>query len=132
MFPYRLTPKKDTLKTQEHFYYATAIKVGSLEEEALIASLSERSKLHPVDCERLLYHLADVMGETLMEGKTVSLPNLGIFRATISSKGVAATKDFKKEFIKGLKIAFLPHKRMKAKMKATQFKQIRESGKSKL
>lgn len=125
MFPYKLTLKKDTLKTKKHFYYATAIKQGALEEEELLAQLSKRTKLHPVDCQRFLYHLAELMGDSLLEGNTVILPQLGTFRATLGSKGVEDPRDFKKTDIRGMKIAFLPHKIMKSRMKGAQFKLVK-------
>jgi predicted histone-like DNA-binding protein len=126
MFPYKILAKKDTLKTNKTFYYATSIKMGSLGDVELLQRLSERTKLHPIDCQRLLLHLAELMADTLIEGKTVTLPEIGTFRATLSSKGVEDPKDFKTDYIKALKVAFLPHKKMQIRLKRAQFKKVRE------
>ena len=126
MFLYKLTSKKDTLKTQKSYYYATAIKEGSLEGDTLLDQLSDRTKLHPVDCQRVILHLAELLSDNLLEGKTVTLPDIGIFRATIKSKGVEDMEDFRESDMLGLKVAFLPHKKMKSRLRKVRYKRIKE------
>ncbi len=72
----------------EEQYYVTVTnheKITISKTASLIASRSSRTR---GDVMTVLYALLDVVPEYLLEGKTVSLADFGIFSAHIRSNGV--------------------------------------------
>ncbi|MAN58575.1 MAG: hypothetical protein CMC08_01915 [Flavobacteriaceae bacterium] len=124
MFPYKVSPRVATITGGTRKYYATALKQGGIEGDALVALLSQRTRLAEADTLKLLLYLSELVAERMLEGSTVTLPNLGILRPTLSSRGVARPSDFRTKDITRVNVNFLPNRKLKARLQLAHFRRV--------
>lgn len=83
--------------------------------------LSRRTTASEADIRLVVTGLMDLIPELLLEGKTVKLDQFGSFRLHAKVEASASAEAVKAAHIKGLRISFLPDKRMKAELEQAKF-----------
>jgi len=82
---FNIVQKKNPLKDNAIIYHAKTISNGSIEFEELLQILAKKSRLHYVDCLRVLLLLDETLKEQLQDGKIVRLGDMGSFQIGASS-----------------------------------------------
>lgn len=83
--------------------------------------LSRRTTASEADIRLVVTGLMELIPELLLEGKTVKLDHFGSFRLHAKAETSASAEAVKTSHIKGLRISFLPDKRMKDELEQAKF-----------
>lgn len=108
-------------------YYAKAVSNGTFEFEDLVKTLSEKCKLHEVDCLRLLLHMQEIMGEQLSNGKIVRFGELGNFQIGITSTGEITEAKVTQKVVNGAKVNFRAGKKFKKLLEVLTYEKVTPS-----
>lgn len=125
---YCLVLRKDLRKgasANDQLYYAQAKASGESSLDYLCTMISARSSISSADTKAVLDSLVFMILNELREGRIVRLGELGSFRATFGSDGVADPTVFNAStMIRTPKFSFLPGKLLKEARKTMTFKRI--------
>lgn len=98
-------------------YYASAMHDEKLDLDSLATSVAERCSLRRADVHGVLVALMDIIPAELVNGKIISLGQLGSFYVTIKSEGVATEEELSPALVSGTKIQYRPTKELKKKLR---------------
>jgi len=98
-------------------FYASAIHDGKLDLDSLATSVAERCSLRRADVHGVLVALMDIIPDELVNGKIISLGQLGSFYVTIKSEGAATEEELSPGLVNGTKIQYRPTKELKKKLR---------------
>lgn len=101
--------------------YARPVKNGTKTINSLSTDIADISSLSRGDINNVIINLVERIPKELLEGRSVSLGELGTLRISFSSEGVASENDFHTSKIKGLKVIFTPGKLIKEELKKAKF-----------
>ncbi|MCW0481553.1 HU family DNA-binding protein [Gaoshiqia sediminis] len=101
--------------------YASPVKNGTKTISSLSGDIADISSLSRGDINNVITNLVERIPKDLLDGRSVSLGELGTLRVSFSSEGVEDEKDFHTSKIKGLKVIFTPGKLIKEELKKAQF-----------
>ncbi|WP_423129662.1 HU family DNA-binding protein [Gaoshiqia sp. Z1-71] len=101
--------------------YASPVKNGTKTISSLSGDIADISSLSRGDINNVITNLVERIPKDLLDGKSVSLGELGTLRVSFSSEGVEDEKDFHTSKIKGLKVIFTPGKLIKDELKKAKF-----------
>lgn len=125
---YCLVLRKDMRKgaaADSQLYYAQAKSAGESSLDYLCTMISARSSISSADTKAVLDSLVFMIMHELKEGRIVRLGDLGSFRATFGSEGVADVSEFNAStMIRTPKYSFLPGKLLKEARHTMTFKRV--------
>ncbi len=87
-------------------YYAMDVTRALLDEEDAAHAIAVRSGMSEGDMLGVLRTLADWLAEALSVGDSVRLPRIGVFSASLSSEGGAATAEEVRRLPKDVSVSF--------------------------
>jgi len=108
---YNTVEKGNPLKKDEPKKWYLALKtLGLIRERDVAKAIADETTLNPKEAEMTLYQAQKVIATKLLDGHTVELGELGSFRLTVKSTGVAEEKDVSAQNITKINIRFTPSK----------------------
>jgi predicted histone-like DNA-binding protein len=107
-------------QTKEKKWYATPRLTGKRDLKNLSKDLSEVSSLSAGDVQNVIANLIDQLPKWLMEGDSVKLDGLGIFRLSFSSAGDAEKDAISAASIDDIHIIFEPDVAIKERVNKTK------------
>lgn len=101
------------MQTNGKFYPVAVIVDRPMEQEELVAAVSEKCTVHKADVLAVMAALTNVMAVGMNAGRSVHLPDLGYFRYTIHAlKGGRNTaEEVTAADVQGTRIRFTPETR---------------------
>jgi predicted histone-like DNA-binding protein len=119
---YKLVERKNPQQPQAAGkYYAAPVNDGKISQKEIAAEIVELSSLSRGDVSNVIENLLDTIPKYLLMGKSVSLGDLGTFRLSFSSEGVANQSDFNVNQISGLKVIFTPSSALRTAIGTVKF-----------
>ena len=112
MLKYHLVTRKNPMNGDVK-YYGQLATPEPLDIEAISKRIADTCTLTRHDIVACLSAFQEQMINSLLEGKSVHLGDLGTFRVTLNTKGADVAKDFTSAMIKRLHIRFYPASRLK-------------------
>ena len=79
----------------------------------LAKELADETTLNPMEARMALYQLQKVVTKALLDGKTVSMGELGNFRLTLSATGAEDKESADHNTVKKINLRFTPAKPIK-------------------
>ena len=101
--------------------YASAKHEASINLESLAQQIAKRCSLTSTDVNAALHALMEIVPDELLEGKIVTLGQLGSFCLSVRSEGVETPEQLSRSAIKGLKIQYRPGKELKKKLRMVEY-----------
>jgi len=121
---YKVVRKKNPTKPlEEGKFYAQAMVTGEVSIDKLCERISRVSTASRGDVAVVLSSLADEVIDTLEQGNSVRLGDLGTMRISLSSTGEEDQGDVSALNIRKGKIIFTPSMLLKARINRLSFKQ---------
>ncbi|WP_421895904.1 HU family DNA-binding protein [Marinoscillum sp.] len=105
-------------------YYPMVTNRQSADLRAVCEMISERSTLHAADVVGVVESLIDLVPELLLGGYSVKLDGLGVFSLHVSGVGRELPAHVTSRDITGVKVGFLPGKRVKTALSQAKFQKI--------
>lgn len=103
-----LRPSEPGNKDSEKKYYAMSKSTGVADLRYLSKLIAARSTVSSADVKAVLDNLNFFMDLELQEGKIIQLGELGNFRISVGSEGVADKKKFNASMIRPPRLVFTP------------------------
>lgn len=113
--------------TKEYVYHAVKYSYGAntIDTSTMFAAMAEYAHIPPAQIPAAFSAIVKAIEAFCLNGHSVTIPELGTFRVTVSSRGVATEEEFSKELIRGIKMRFLPNSRLRYELMAnTQFELV--------
>lgn len=107
MLRYAVVPRKSPL-SDEIKYYAHCTSPEPVTIDAIARRIAMNCTLTRHDIVACLSAFQEQLIESLQEGKSVRLSDLGSFRLTLRSKGCPKKEDFTSSMISGTLVRFVP------------------------
>lgn len=108
----------------EGAWYASLKFRTPVELKQVATSVSKRTSISEHDTLAVISVLSELIPEYLINGHSVHLDKLGVFRLSINSTGHENEEDVSSESIKSTKIRFLPAVDMKKAIKGASYIKI--------
>ncbi|MEM9328131.1 MAG: HU family DNA-binding protein [Bacteroidota bacterium] len=105
-------------------YYMQATSRSMIDQHELAQEISSFCTASPADVMLILESLSSTIPRMLMDGYSVSLGDLGIFSAHLSSRGHKDPKKVTSKFLKKVTVAFRPSSRFKSRMKYAEVSKV--------
>ena len=122
MLDLKRVPKRNPLEPETApKFYASASHGAHVDLDDLATEVADRCSLKRADVHGVLVGLMDIIPDVLLDGKIVSLSQLGSFYMTVKSEGAEIKDDLSIGMVKGVKIQYRPTKELKHKMKMVDF-----------
>ena len=125
--PYKVVSKRPGgmagENTPKYYPALTNRRVANLRDICEI--ISDRSTFSHSDVAGVMEALVRLVPELIQDGYNVRLGDLGTFSLHASATGKDDPGKVSQKDITGLKMAFLPSKRIKQELKKTRFKKVR-------
>jgi predicted histone-like DNA-binding protein len=102
--------------TSDVKYYATISQNGYVDLKQVAKKIEKISTVSSADIKAVLDSLQSVVIETLQNGQSVRLGDLGSFRPTLSSKGVKTADSCNANTIKCMRVRFSQSATMRKEM----------------
>lgn len=102
--------------------YASPVKVGTKTITSLSMDIANVSSLNRGDVNNVISNMVEHIPKELLQGKSVSLGELGTLRISFSSEGVESEEDFNTSKIKKVKVIFTPGVLIKNEIKKAKFR----------
>lgn len=102
-------------------FYPKAITLGnSVNLKFITERIKEISSLSRGDIRGVIQNLVDKLKEQLLEGKSVNIDGLGVFRLSFQSKGEETEKEVGVKSVHSVRICFRASQDLKIKKSATR------------
>lgn len=109
-------------------YYASVNSKGQRNHRFIAHQISERSSLNEMDILSVIEGFLQIVPETLNDGYTVDLGDLGSMGLIAKSTPTESEDAFNGSHIEGAKVVFRPGKLLKDAMKTAEFVKIKNNG----
>ncbi|MBR1593779.1 MAG: HU family DNA-binding protein [Alloprevotella sp.] len=103
---FKVIPKKSP-RDKSVKYYAS-IQHGSIAEKQFVENIVQKNTCTRADVLAVLSSLKDELVSSIRSGMSVTLPEIGTFSSTCSSKGSETKQKFTADNIRALRIRFRP------------------------
>ncbi|CUQ49561.1 HU family DNA-binding protein [Parabacteroides distasonis] len=127
---YKLIQRKDFSKDAPKDgkkYYAAIVSNGTVSTDELCESIAEETALTSADAKSFMDRLPRILARHLREGRNVQVGELGSFRPTMGSNGVAEKKDFNAAtMMKKPGIMFTPGRKLQEARDNMTFARVKE------
>lgn len=113
--------------TKGELFHAVKWNYGAntIDTNTMFSAMAEYAHIPPAQIPAAFSAIVKAIQAFCLNGHSVTIPELGTFRITISSSGVATEEEFSKENIRGIKMRFLPNSRLRYELMAnTQFENV--------
>lgn len=120
---YVIKQKKNPL-TKEMNYSAVKFNIGAntIDTDTMFAAMAEYAHIPPAQIPAAFSAIVKAIEAFCLNGHSVTIPDLGTFRVTLSSSGTSTAEEFSSEQIRGFKMRFLPNSKLNYELRAnTQF-----------
>lgn len=104
---------------EEKLFYPQSVWDKQITEDDLAAEISYASSINAADIRAVIGSLMELLPRHLMNGETVKIERLGIFRLGFDTKGEATEEAVSEKDILQAKILFRPDVKIKSKLKST-------------
>lgn len=95
MAKFKMYKNNNRKSTGYNKYYARKASMGTVELDGLVAHMAGHNTVFSKGVIKgVLEDMIECVRELAYEGKTVKIPNLGLFSVSMKSKGVYAPQDF--------------------------------------
>jgi len=84
----------------QKLWYPILKSIGILKEKEVAKLIADETTLIAKEAEMALYQFEKVLLRSMLDGKTIQLGELGSFRLTIKSEGVATNEEVSTNLIK--------------------------------
>ena len=112
MIKYFVKSRKNPIDKTTKFY-AQIASPEPIDVEAIARRIAANCTLTRHDILACLSAFQEQLINSLQEGKSVRLADLGSFRVTLSSQGTDTAEEFNSSHIRGLRIRFTPAARLR-------------------
>jgi predicted histone-like DNA-binding protein len=102
-------------------WYPVLKSTGLVREKEVARRVADETTLNPKEAEFAVAQLFKVVTDYLLNGKTVQLGELGSFRLTVSSEGVATETEVTATQIKHVNIRFTASETLKEALQKATF-----------
>jgi len=102
-------------------YYPVLTDREPVNLEQLCNRITQRSTFTKPDVVGVIQSLIDLLPELLLDGKNIKIDGFGTFSIHASATGKQNPNEVSAEDISRLKLAFLPDKKIKKKLKGATF-----------
>ncbi|MFT3740330.1 MAG: HU family DNA-binding protein [Breznakibacter sp.] len=120
------TKKPGTGMLGDTLYYPKLTDSTLMDLRDVSQILAQRTTASEADIRLVVTGLMDLIPELLLDGKTVKLDHFGSFRLYARAEPSPSADEVKTSHIRGLRISFLPDKRMKAELAHAKFMRKKE------
>ena len=113
--------------TKKVMYSARKWNYGAntIDTRTMFAAMAEYAHIPPAQIPAAFSAIVKAIEAFCLNGHSVTIPELGTFRVTVSSSGTNTEEEFSKENIRGIKMRFLPNSRLRYELMAnTQFELV--------
>ena len=101
------------------------IGANTIDTRTMFAAMAEYGHIPPAQIPAAFSAIVKAIEAFCLNGHSVTIPDLGSFRAVISSFGTETEEDFSSDQIRGLKLRFLPNSKLNYELRAnTQFERV--------
>jgi predicted histone-like DNA-binding protein len=105
-------------------WYPVLKSTGMVREKEVARLLADETTLNPKEAEMAVAQLMKVVAAQLMNGSTVQLGDLGSFRLTAHTEGVASEAEVTAAQIKKANVRFTESEELKNALKKITFKDV--------
>lgn len=126
---YKVIERENPMNREEKSFYPQPVWGKQVTEEELSEEISFACSVNVSDIQAVISCLVEILPRQLMQGNTVKLDKLGIFRLSFEAKGEATENEVSEKDILQAKVLFRPDVRIKTKLKSTTYKKISSSKK---
>lgn len=98
-------------------FYASALHDVRIDLDDLATSVANRCSLRRADVHGVLVALMDIIPDELLNGKIVSLGDLGSFFVNVKSEGAITEEEFMPSMVTGSNIRYRPTKELRKKLR---------------
>lgn len=116
---YKVIERANPQKREEKLFYPQPVWEKQITEDELATEISYASSINPADIRAVIGNLMELFPRHLMNGETVKIKRLGIFRLGFDTKGEATEEAVSEKDILQAKILFRPDVKIKSKLKST-------------
>jgi predicted histone-like DNA-binding protein len=103
-------------------WYPMLKSVGLVREKKLAELLADETTLNPKEAEMTLFQLLKVIIRLLLDGHTVQLGELGVFRLTVRGEGSETEAEVNANKIKSVHINFVASDSLREQINKATFK----------
>ena len=107
-------------------YFAGKALGTTITVEKLCKNISEKCTVTGADVKAVIESLVEEISLELSSGNSVSVGDLGIFSASITSEVVDTVEELKPKKVRVKGISYLPSVRLKKSMRHTEFMRLRD------
>lgn len=118
---YKLTERANPMNRDQKKLYAAPVYDGKITKTELTKEIVNMSSLSRGDVSNVIENIIDIIPKYLLMGKSVSLGELGSFRISFSSEGVANENEFTVSKISGARVLFTPSTELRNQIKDIRF-----------
>ena len=123
MVTYKVIKRSNPLdRTQPDKHYALVVSDRNRDFLSLSRVISKASTISETDCVAVLNELELTIMEELSEGRPVKFGTLGVFKLSLSSKGVIDADQVTADLITKSRVLFYPSKRIRKWLKTIEYK----------
>lgn len=122
MIRYKIVPKKNPVnKVVKYFAVKDGAGAARFMTDQMYKTMSETSNVPLAYIPQALQAIAQSIQMFVLNGHSVSVGELGSFRAILKSKGAPTMEDFNPSYITGVKIAFKVSSPMREILRTTTY-----------
>lgn len=114
---YRITKRKDSLKTSENNYIMQAVRKSLVDIDRVSEEISRETSLTDVDVQAVIIALGKKLKQHLADGSTVDLGEMGRYKIGIKGTAQLTPNLLGPKHIKSFHLNYQPSKKMKKWLK---------------
>ena len=103
-------------------WYISLKSIGQRKESEIAIMAADGTTLDPKEAQLAYSRFGKVTIQSLLDGHTVEIENLGSFRLTVNSEGTDNKEDLTANHIKNVNLRFVPYESTKDALKKATFK----------
>lgn len=122
---FKKVQKKNPQKpTEPAKWYASLKSVGMRKEKEIAILAADGTTLDPKEAQLAYSRFGIITLQSLLDGHTVEIENLGSFRLTVNSEGADTKEALTANHIKQVNLRFVPSEQTKDALKKATFKDL--------
>ena len=103
-------------------WYVSLRSIGRRKESEIAIMAADGTTLDPKEAQLAYSRFGKVTIQSLLDGYTVEIENLGSFRLTVNSEGTVNKEDLTANHVKSINLRFVPYESTKDALKKATFK----------
>ena len=122
LFYKKVQRKNPQNRTAPGKWYASLKSIGIRRESEIAVMAADGTTLDPKEAQLAYSRFGKITIQSLLDGHTVEIENLGSFRLTVNSEGVETKEEVTANQIKSINLRFVPYQSTKDALKKATFK----------